>query len=291
LLFAQNFCILILTSFRSQKTTTNTIMIRFRRKKIPRVAVLRLDGVIEEGDEDSLPRRVSSALEDVEHVKAKALILRINSPGGTVGATQEIYDTLRKFRAEKKMPLVASMGDVAASGGVYVSMAAERVLANAGTVTGSIGVIIRSRNLSQLFSKVGVEAEVVKSGQFKDTPAYYRSLTEAERGMLQEMINDTYEQFVDAIMRGRNLSPAKVRQFADGRVMTAKPLPAASSTSWAVSTAPLKSPNNWRTSPSNRISSKSAASSRNSGSASPGGSSAASPCTKSARGWMGFRCI
>jgi len=195
-------------------------MIRFRRKKIPRFAVLRIDGVIEESDEDSLPRRVSSALEDVEHVKARALILRINSPGGTVGATQEIYDALRKFRAEKKMPLVASMGDVAASGGVYVSMAAERVLANAGTVTGSIGVIIRSRNLSQLFSKVGVEAEVVKSGQFKDTPAYYRSLTEAERGMLQEMINDTYDQFVDAIMRGRNLAPAKVRQFADGRVMT-----------------------------------------------------------------------
>jgi len=195
-------------------------MIRFRRKKIPRLAVLRIDGVIEESDEDSLPRRVSSALEDVEHVKAKALIVRINSPGGTVGATQEIYDALCKFRAEKKMPLVASMGDVAASGGVYVSMAAERVLANAGTVTGSIGVIIRSRNLSELFSKVGVASEVVKSGQFKDTPAYYRSLTEAERGMLQELINDTYDQFVDAIMRGRNLAPARVRQFADGRVMT-----------------------------------------------------------------------
>jgi protease-4 len=197
-------------------------MIRFRRKKIPRIAVLRLDGVIEESDEDSLPRRVSSALEDVEHIKAKALILRINSPGGTVGATQEIYDAICKFRADKKIPIVASMGDVAASGGVYVSMAAEKILANAGTVTGSIGVIIRSRNLSELFSKVGVAAEVVKSGEFKDTPAPYRGMTEAERGMLQDMINDTYEQFVDAIMRGRNLAPAKVRQFADGRVMTGR---------------------------------------------------------------------
>ncbi|MDZ7290259.1 MAG: signal peptide peptidase SppA [candidate division KSB1 bacterium] len=198
------------------------IRIRFRRKKLPRIAVLRIDGIIEEGDEDSLPRRVSAALEDVEHVKAKALIMRVNSPGGTVGATQEVYDALCKFRAKSKMPVVASMGDVAASGGIYVAMAAERVLANAGTVTGSIGVIIRSRNLSQLFSKVGVQAEVVKSGEFKDTPAYYRSLTEAERGMLQEMINDSYEQFVEIIMRGRNLSPEKVRQFADGRVMTGR---------------------------------------------------------------------
>jgi protease-4 len=197
-------------------------MIRFRRKKIPRIAILRIDGIIEESDEESLPRRVSEALEDVEHIKAKALILRINSPGGTVGATQEIYDTLCKFRAEKKMPVVASMGDVAASGGVYVAMAAEKILANAGTVTGSIGVIIRSRNLSELFSKVGVAAEVVKSGEFKDTPAPYRGMTDSERGMLQEMINDTYEQFVDAIMRGRNLAPAKVRQFADGRVMTGR---------------------------------------------------------------------
>ncbi|MGH7601519.1 MAG: signal peptide peptidase SppA [bacterium] len=197
-------------------------MFLFRRKKIPRIALLRLDGIIEESDEDSLPRRVSMALEDVEHIKAKALVMRVNSPGGTVGATQEIYDAIWKFRTQTKMPIIASMGDVAASGGVYVSMAAERILANAGTVTGSIGVIIRSRNLSQLFSKVGVTAEVVKSGEFKDTPAPYRGMTDSERGMLQDMINDTYEQFVGAIMRGRNLAPEKVRQFADGRVMTGR---------------------------------------------------------------------
>lgn len=197
-------------------------MFRLRRRKIPRIAILYIDGVIEESDDESLPRRVATALEDVEHFKAKALILRVNSPGGTVGATQEIYDSICKFRTEQKIPVVASMGDVAASGGVYVSMAAERILANAGTVTGSIGVIIHSRNLSQLFSKVGVESQVVKSGQFKDTPAPYRGMTDSERGMLQDMINDTYEQFVDAIMRGRNLAPTKVRQFADGRVMTGR---------------------------------------------------------------------
>jgi protease-4 len=196
--------------------------IRFRRKKSPRIAVLRIDGIIDENGEESLPRRVSAALEDVERVKARALIMRINSPGGTVGASQEIYDAVCKFRVESKLPVVASMGDVAASGGVYVAMAAERVLANAGTVTGSIGVIIRSRNLSQLFSKVGVEAQVIKSGEFKDTPTIYRSLTESEKIMLQELINDSYEQFVETIMRGRNLSPAKVRQFADGRVMTGR---------------------------------------------------------------------
>jgi protease-4 len=197
-------------------------MLRFRRRKTPRLAFLRVEGVIEENGDESLPRRVTAALEDVEHVKARALILRINSPGGTVGATQEIYDAIKKFRVESKLPVVASMGDVAASGGVYVAMAAERVLANPGTVTGSIGVIIRSRNLSQLFSKVGVEAQVIKSGEFKDTPTIYRSLTEPERVMLQELINDSYEQFVEAIMRGRNLAPAKVRKFADGRVMTGR---------------------------------------------------------------------
>lgn len=196
--------------------------IRFRRRKQPRLAVLRLDGVLDESGEDPIPRRVVTALEEAKDIHARALLVRINSPGGTVGATQEIYDAISHFREEAKVPVVASMGEVAASGGVYVAMAAERVLANAGTITGSIGVIIQSRNLSQLLNKVGVEMEVVKSGQFKDTLTFFRGITAEERNMLQELINDSYEQFVEAVAKGRKLEPEKVRAFADGRVMTGR---------------------------------------------------------------------
>lgn len=147
--------------------------IRLRRQKRPRLAVLYLNGVMSEEGDDPLPRRVNLALEEARHFRARVLLVRINSPGGTVGATQEIYEALLRFRDETKVPVVASLGEVAASGGIYVAMAAERVIANAGTITGSIGVIIQSRNLSQLLGKVGVEMEVVKSGTFKDTLTYF----------------------------------------------------------------------------------------------------------------------
>ena len=167
--------------------------INFKRKKTPKIALLLIDGIISENNnEEPLPRRVAAALEDAKDIKARALLIRINSPGGTVGATQEIYDVIEKFKIDTKIPVIASMGDVAASGGVYVSLAAEHVLANAGTITGSIGVIISSRNLSQLLNKVGVETEVVKSGPFKDTLSTHRSMTDEERKMLQGLIDDSY---------------------------------------------------------------------------------------------------
>lgn len=175
----------------------------------------------EEGDEP-LPQRVHAALEDARHLRPRGLLVRINSPGGTVGATQEIYEALLRFREETKVPVIASLGEVAASGGIYVAMAAERVVANAGTITGSIGVIIQARNLSQLLGKVGVEMEVVKSGAFKDTLAIFRGITAEERQMLQDLINDSHEQFVETVVRGRKLAPEKVREFADGRVMTGR---------------------------------------------------------------------
>lgn len=196
--------------------------IRLRRQKRPRLAVLHLNGVMSEEGDDPLPRRVNLALAEARHFRARGLLVRINSPGGTVGATQEIYEALLRFRDETKVPVVASLGEVAASGGIYVAMAAERVIANAGTITGSIGVIIQSRNLSQLLGKVGVEMEVVKSGTFKDTLTYFRGITAAERNMLQELINDSHEQFVETVARGRKLAPEKVREFADGRVMTGR---------------------------------------------------------------------
>jgi len=197
-------------------------MIRLRRKKRPRIAVLNIPGVIEENNEELSPRRMVGALEELQEHPPKAVILRLNTPGGTVGASQEIYEGILRFRAETRVPVVASMGDIAASGGVYVAMAADKVVANPGTVTGSIGVIIQSRNLSRLFDKVGVSAEVVKSGRYKDTLSMYRGLTKSERAMLQGVIDDSHEQFVEVVAKGRKLSAKAVRGFADGRVMTGR---------------------------------------------------------------------
>jgi len=198
------------------------ITLSLRRKKKPRIAVLNIAGVIQEDNEELSPRRIAGAFEELQDHRPQAVIVRLNTPGGTVGATQEIYESVLKFREETKVPVVASMGDITASGGVYVAMAADKIVANPGTVTGSIGVIIQSRNLSRLLDKVGVSAEVVKSGRYKDTLSMYRGLTKSERALLQGVIDDSHEQFVEAIARGRKLNAKAVREFADGRVMTGR---------------------------------------------------------------------
>lgn len=197
------------------------IRISLRRKK-PRIAILNISGVIEEHSDDQSPRHIAEALEAVQHKRPQALIVRLNTPGGTVGATQEIYQSLVRFREETHIPVVASMGDLAASGGLYVAMAADKVVANAGTVTGSIGVVIQSRNVSRLLSKVGVSAQVVKSGRYKDTLSVYRGLTRSERTLLQSVIDDSHDQFVEVVARGRQLSPQAMRKVGDGRVMTGR---------------------------------------------------------------------
>jgi protease-4 len=159
------------------------------------------------------------ALEAVEDLKARAAVVRINSPGGTVGASQEIHQGIKDLR-EKGIPVVASLGDVAASGGIYIAVAAEKIVANPGTVTGSIGVVLKANNLRALYQKIGVESEVIKSGPYKDILSTFRPLTEDERSLLQEVIDDTYNQFVRAIAEGRNLAEEQVRSFADGRIFT-----------------------------------------------------------------------
>lgn len=197
------------------------IRFSFRRKK-PRIAVLNIAGVMEENNEELSPRQIADALEAVQEKRPQAVIVRLNTPGGTVGATQEIYHNLLKFREETHVPVIASMADLAASGGVYVAMAADKIIANPGTVTGSIGVIIQSRNVGRLLNRVGVSAEVVKSGRYKDTLSMYRGLTKSERMLLQGVIDDSHDQFVEVIARGRRLSAQAVRKFADGRVMTGR---------------------------------------------------------------------
>ncbi len=152
----------------------------------------------------------------------KAVVLRINSPGGSAAASQEIYQEVMKLRKARK-PVVASMGDVAASGGYYVAAAADKIMANGSTMTGSIGVIMEFLNLQGLYEKVGLGTVTLKSGRFKDIGSATRPLTEDERQLLQAMIDDVYDQFVSDIVAGRKvLSREDVRRLADGRIFTGR---------------------------------------------------------------------
>ena len=163
-------------------------------------------------------KRVIEALKSVEEKRFPALLLRIDSPGGTVGDSQEIYYALRRLREQVK--IVASFGNISASGGVYIGMGAEHIVANPGTITGSIGVILRGNNLERLLDKVGVSFKVIKSGPYKDILAFDRELTEPEQDILQELIDTSYQQFVQTVADARNLEVEKVKSFADGRIFT-----------------------------------------------------------------------
>lgn len=163
-------------------------------------------------------KRVLEALEAVVEKKFPALLLRIDSPGGTVGDSQEIYEALKKLR--EKVKIVASFGNISASGGVYIGMGAGYIMANPGTITGSIGVILRGNNLERLLERVGVSFQVIKSGPYKDILSFDRQLTPEEQSILQEMIDTTYEQFVRTIAEARKLETETVKSFADGRIFS-----------------------------------------------------------------------
>ena len=163
-------------------------------------------------------QRVLRALKTIEDQKWKALLLRIDSPGGTVGDSQEIYSALRHL--QKKVKIVASFGNISASGGVYIGMGAEKIVANPGTITGSIGVILRGNNLERLLDKIGVSFKVIKSGPYKDILAFDRELTDEEKQILQALIDTSYHQFVQTVAEARHLSLETVQSFADGRIFT-----------------------------------------------------------------------
>jgi protease-4 len=151
----------------------------------------------------------------------KAVVVRVNSPGGVVAPTQEIVGAIERVRKAGK-PVVASFGAVAASGGYYVGIAADRIFANPGTLTGSIGVIMQMANVEGLLKKVGVEYVVIKSGAYKDVGNFSRAMTPEERRILQALLDDVYGQFVAAVAKGRGLDEGTVRSFADGRIYSGK---------------------------------------------------------------------
>ncbi len=177
------------------------------------IGVIELYGLIT-ASEDILKDLAS--MRENEHVKA--VVLRIDSPGGAVGASQEIFEEIK--RTNRIKPVVASLGSVAASGGFYAAIGAERIIASPGTVTGSIGVIFKFANLEELFAKIGYKSEVVKSGRLKDIGAPDRPLSPMERNMLQGVIDDVHNQFIKAVATQRDLPEEKVRGLADGRIFS-----------------------------------------------------------------------
>jgi protease-4 len=188
-----------------------------------KVAVVEVEGIIgtiaERGpDPDAIVRTLGEYRDDPA---VRAVVLRINSPGGVVAPTQEIFTAVHRLREAKK-PVVASLGSVAASGGYYVAVAADRIYANPGTLTGSIGVVMQLANLEALLKKVGVEYVVVKAGAYKDVGNFARAMTPEERRILQNLLDDIYDQFIRAVAEGRGLEPQAVRALAEGRVYSGR---------------------------------------------------------------------
>lgn len=180
-----------------------------------KIGVLEIEGTIYES------RQLLEQIKEFsDHGSIKAVVLRVNSPGGAVGPSQEIYAELKSL-AEVK-PLVVSMGSVAASGGYYLAIAGERLFANPGTITGSIGVIMSFPNYQELMGKVGVETKVIKSGRFKDIGSSTRTFTTADRELLQELIDDVHQQFVEAVSKEREIPVERLQPFVDGRIFTGR---------------------------------------------------------------------
>jgi protease-4 len=199
------FVVLFLTGRNIRKTAR----LAFGEK----IAVVEIKGVITQS---------SGIIEEIqqygEDEGVKAIILRIDSPGGGVGPSQEIHREILKVKSKKKV--VTSMGSVAASGGYYVACASDLIVANPGTITGSIGVLMEFTNIEELFKKIGIKGVVLKSGEHKDIGSPFREMTPEEKKIIQGVIDNVHQQFIQAVAQGRRLELAKVVEIADGRILT-----------------------------------------------------------------------
>jgi len=193
-----------------------SILLVMLQKTIPigdRVALIRIEGVITDSRETT-----EELKEYVKNPSIKAIVLRVDSPGGAVAPSQEIYEEVRKAVAKKKV--LVSMGSVAASGGYYIASPATRIIANPGTLTGSIGVIMEIPNIEGLMNKLGIKTEVIKSGKHKDIASIFRGIGKEEREILQGVLDNVHTQFIKAVAEGRKMLPSDVEKIADGRVFT-----------------------------------------------------------------------
>lgn len=200
-----------------------------------KVLLLDLSGVISSQDKDGLipqPNMLAAFKEDLTKAskdeKIKAVVLRINSPGGTVNASDILYHELKTFKASRKIPVIASMMDVAASGGYYMAMATDAILVHPSTVTGSIGVIMLTVNAKGLLEKVGVEANAITSGPRKDMGSPFRTMTAEEKAIFQSVIDSFYHRFLTVVQEGRpQLSADQIKKLADGRIYSGEQAKAA----------------------------------------------------------------
>lgn len=181
-----------------------------------KVALVKIEGLLVSAD--SIVEELHDYTEDDS---IKAIVLRIDSPGGGVVTAQEIYNAVKNARKEGKK-VVVSMGSVAASGGYYIAAGADKIVANPGTLTGSIGVIMEFANVEKLLEKIGVKGMVIKAGQFKDVGSPFRDMTDQEKKLLQGVIDDVHAQFIDAVAKGRSIPLDDVKAIADGRIFTGR---------------------------------------------------------------------
>lgn len=195
-----------------------SVVIALLPKRLPmgeKVALIRIEGPIIDS---------KNAIEEIKDYaddpSVKAIVLRVDSPGGAVAPSQEIHEEIRKAVLKKK--IVVSMGSVAASGGYYISAPATRIMANPGTLTGSIGVIMEIPNVEGLMNKLGVKTNVIKSGKNKDLASVFRTMGKEERAILQGALDDVHDQFIRAVVEGRKMPLEDVRKLADGRVFTGR---------------------------------------------------------------------
>jgi protease-4 len=197
----------------------SVLLVRSLVDRRPVVSVGGGVGVIEvEGPIIDSQETVEQLTEFGDDGSVKAIVLRVDSPGGVVGPSQEISEEVKRLVASK--PVVVSMGSVAASGGYYIAAPASRILANPGTITGSIGVLMKLSNVEGLLDKIGLKATTIKSGSFKDTGSPTRPMSPEEQALLQGVVDDLHAQFVKAVADGRKLPVDEVRRLADGRVYT-----------------------------------------------------------------------
>jgi protease-4 len=177
-----------------------------------KIAVVELKGVIQDSK-----KVIKDLYRYVDDADIDGIVLRIDSPGGAVGPSQEIYSAVKVLKEKK--PIIASMGSVAASGGLYAALGASKILAQPGTLTGSIGVIMQAPNFTKIIDTVGFEMITIKSGKFKDAGNVFRTMTVEDRAFLQSTVDQLYQDFLGAVISSRKLDPTRVAEFADGRVI------------------------------------------------------------------------
>jgi len=180
-----------------------------------KVGVVEVEGII--SDSQEIVRQLN---EFGKEKRIRAVVLRVNSPGGGMAPSQEIYDAVVELKKKKKV--VVSMGSLAASGGYLISCAADKIVANPGTITGSISAVMHFANVEELLKKVGLKSSVIKSGKYKDIGSPLREMTEDEKTILQNLVDDIYDQFLDTVSRDRKIAKEQLRSVADGRVFSGR---------------------------------------------------------------------